>query len=298
MYIYFHRKRRLSEFFTARNFFINRFSSMESFLDYSKLSALFTAYAPKVAGALLTLAIGLWVINRISEKLQNYLKARGVEDTVRPFLTSLISVGLKVMLLLSVASMFGIETTSFVAIISALAFAIGLALQGSLGHFASGVLILIFKPYKVGDLVTIGGITGNVEAIQVFNTLLLTPDNRRVIIPNGVVTSGVITNNSSPGIIRVDMTFGIGYRDDIDKARRVIQEAADSCPMVLKDPPVDIFVSALADSSVNFAVRPWCKSEQFWDVYFYMHEHIKKGFDRAGVSIPFPQMDVYVQKAG
>ena len=270
---------------------------MESLFDYSKFAELFTAYAPKIIGAILTLVIGLWVINRLTAQIRRMLIARKIEETVQPFIASVISVGLKVMLLLSVASMFGIETTSFIAIISALVFAIGLALQGSLGHFASGVLILIFKPYKVGDLVTIGGTTGHVEEIQVFNTLLLTLDNRRVIIPNGVVTGGVIVNNSAPGTIRVDMTFGIGYGDDIDKARKVIQEVADGCPMVLKDPKVDIFVSELGDSSVNFAVRPWCKSEQFWDVYFYMHEHIKKGFDKSGVSIPFPQMDVHLPKA-
>ncbi|MEZ4943116.1 MAG: mechanosensitive ion channel [Saprospiraceae bacterium] len=271
---------------------------METLFDYSKFAELFTAYAPKIVGAILTLTIGLWLINWLTGRIKAALKLRGVEESVRPFIASLISVGLKVMLLLSVAGMFGIETTSFIAILSALVFAIGLALQGSLGHFASGVLVLIFKPYKVGDLVTIDGTTGNVEEIQVFNTLLLTPDNRRVIIPNGIVTSGKIINNTSPGKIRVDMTFGISYSDDIDRARQVIQEAADSCPLILKDIPVDIFVSELADSSVNFAVRPWCKSEQFWDVYFYMHEHIKKGFDKSGVSIPFPQMDVHLPKAG
>ncbi|MCB9332595.1 MAG: mechanosensitive ion channel [Lewinellaceae bacterium] len=271
---------------------------METLFDYSKFSELFTAYAPKIVGAVLTLAIGLWLINWLTGRIKAALKFRGVEESVRPFIASLFSVGLKVMLLLSVASMFGIETTSFVAILSALVFAIGLALQGSLGHFASGVLILIFKPYRVGDLVTINDITGHVEEIQVFNTLLLTLDNRRVIIPNGVVTSGVITNNSSPGKIRVDMTFGISYGDDIDRARKVIQEVADGCPLIFKDIPVDIYVSGLGDSSVNFAVRPWCKSEQFWDVYFYMHEHIKKGFDKSGVSIPFPQMDVHLPKAG
>jgi small conductance mechanosensitive channel len=271
---------------------------METLFDYSKFAELFTAYAPRIVGAILTLVIGLWIINRLTNRIKAVLKVRGVEESVRPFIASIISVGLKVMLLLSVASMFGIETTSFIAILSALVFAVGLALQGSLGHFASGVLILIFKPYKVGDLVTIEGKTGHVEEIQVFNTLILTPDNRRVIIPNGVVASGVIVNNSGAGTIRVDMTFGIGYGDDIDRARKVIQEVADGCPLVMKDPKVDIFVSELGDSSVNFAVRPWCKSELYWDVYFYMHEHIKKGFDKSGVTIPFPQMDVHLPKAG
>lgn len=271
---------------------------MESFLDFTKLQALLSAYAPKIIGAVLTLIIGLWIANWLTRQSKAFMRARGVDHNVVPFLASVISVGLKVMVLLSVASMFGIETTSFIAIFSALAFAIGLALQGSLGHFASGVLILIFKPYKVGDLVRIGGETGNVEEIQVFNTLLLTPDGKRVIIPNGIVTSGVITNISGPGTIRVDMTFGISYSDDIDRARKVIQEVADGCPMVLKSPPIDILVSELGDSSVNFAVRPWCNSEHFWDVYFYMHEHIKKAFDKSGVSIPFPQLDVHLPKAG
>lgn len=271
---------------------------METLLDFSKLSELFTTYAPKVVGAILTLVFGLWLANWLTGRIRAAMKSRAIDEHVVPFIASVISVGLKVMVLLSVASMFGIETTSFVAIFSALAFAIGLALQGSLGHFASGVLILIFKPYKVGDLVNIGGNIGDVEEIQVFNTLLLTPDGKRVIIPNGVVTGGVIINISGPGTIRVDMTFGISYHDDIDRARKVIQEVADGCAMVLKTPPVDILVSELADSSVNFAVRPWCKSEHFWDVYFYMHEHIKKAFDKSGVSIPFPQMDVHLPKAG
>ncbi len=271
---------------------------METFFDFAKLQEIFTIYAPKVVGAVLTLVIGLWLANWLTNRIRAILKVRGVDESVLPFLASIVSVGLKVMVLLSVAGMFGIETTSFVAIFSALAFAIGLALQGSLGHFASGVLILIFKPYKVGDLVNIGGNVGNVEEIQVFNTLLLTPDGKRVIIPNGVVTGGVITNISGPGIIRVDMTFGISYRDDIDRAREVIQGVADASKLILKDPPVDILVSELGDSSVNFAVRPWCKSEHFWDVYFYMHEHIKKAFDKSGVSIPFPQMDVHLPKAG
>lgn len=269
---------------------------MEDFFDFSKLSEMITLYAPKVVGALLTLFIGLWLANWLTRQVRRILFKRGFDESVLPFIASIISVGLKVMVLLSVAGMFGIETTSFIAIFSALAFAIGLALQGSLGHFASGVLILVFKPYKVGDLVTINGITGNVEEIQVFNTLLLTPDNRRVIIPNGVVTSGVITNNTSPGKIRVDMTFGVSYGDDIDKTRKIIQEVADGCPLVLKAPAVDIFVSEHGASSVNFAVRPWCKSEDFWNVYFYMHEHLKKAFDKGGVSIPFPQMDVHLDK--
>ncbi len=265
-------------------------------LNFDKLSEMLTTYAPKVAGAILTLIIGFWVIKRLSKITSNLLEKKNFDETVRPFLVSIVDVGLKVTLLLAVASMFGINVTSFIAIFTALAFAIGMALQGSLGHFASGVLLLMFKPYKVGDLVSINGETGVVEAIQIFNTLLRTPDNKRIIIPNGVVTSGTITNISGQGTIRVDMSFGIGYNDDIDKARSIIKEVADKSDLILKDPPIDIFVQELADSSVNFAVRPWCKSEHFWDVYFYMHENIKKAFDQQGVSIPFPQMDVHLDK--
>lgn len=254
-------------------------------------------YAPSVLVAILTLIIGFWIIGWITKLLRNTLRKRGVDESITPFLVSLVSVGLKVLLLLSVASKFGVETTSFVAILGAMAFAIGMALQGSLGNFASGVMILLFKPYKVGDLVDVQGNTGVVKEIQIFNTILMTPDNKKVILPNSVVTSGAITNISGQGEIRVDMTYGIGYTDDIDKAKAIIQQVADSCPQIDKNKPVDIFVSELADSSVNFAVRPWAKSEHYWDVYFYMHENIKKEFDKQGVSIPFPQMDVHTHSA-
>ncbi len=264
--------------------------------NIDKLSELITTYAPKVIGAILTLIIGFWVVRRISNMVSRMLQKRKMDETIRPFLVSLVDTGLKIMVLLAVASMFGIDVTSFIAIFTALAFAIGMALQGSLGHFASGVLLLIFKPYKVGDLVSLSGETGVVESIQIFNTLLRTPDNKRIIVPNGVITSSIITNISGQGTIRVDMTFGIGYEDDIDKARNIIREVAGNCPHILQDPPMDIFVSELADSSVNFAVRPWCKSEHYWDVYFYMHENIKKAFDEQGISIPYPQMDVHLDK--
>lgn len=252
-------------------------------------------FAPTLLMAILALIIGFWIIARITGVLNKTMERRSVDASIRPFLGSLINVGLKVLLLLSVASMFGIETTSFIAILGAMAFAIGMALQGSLGNFASGVMILLFKPYKVGDLVEVQGQTGVVSEIQIFNTLLITPDNKKVILPNSVVTSGAITNISGQGEIRVDMTFGIGYTDDIDKARTVIQQVADACPHVMKEKPVDIFISALADSSVNFAVRPWCKSAHYWDVYFYMHENIKKEMDEHNISIPFPQVDVHMQ---
>ena len=271
---------------------------METQTIVEKITAMAIEYAPSVLMAIVTLVVGFWIIGWIRKLVERALVKGGVDESLRPFLLSLISVGLKVLLLLSVASKFGVETTSFVAILGAMAFAIGLALQGSLGNFASGVMILLFKPYKVGDLVEVQGHTGFVNEIQIFNTLLLTQDNRKIIIPNSIVTSGAITNISGQGEIRVDMTFGIGYTDDIDKARTIIQKVADSCPQVLQSKPVDIFVSELADSSVNFAVRPWCNSEYYWDVYFYLHENIKKEFDNNNISIPFPQMDVHTHSVG
>ncbi len=188
----------------------------------SDLSQLFMQYLPKIAMVVLTLVIGLWIIGWITQLLEKAMQKRGFDQTIRPFLASLVNVGLKVMLLLSVAGMFGIETTSFVAIFAALAFAIGSALSGSLGHFASGVILLISRPYKVGDLVTIGGgQTGTVNEIQVFNTVLLTLDNKKIIIPNGVVTSNIMTNISGQGTIRVDMTFNVAGSSDIDTVRGV-----------------------------------------------------------------------------
>lgn len=265
--------------------------------DLQQITDLIIGYAPKVVGAIITLIIGFWIIGRITSMVKKNMTRRGIDETIRPFLTSLVSVGLKVLLLLSVASMFGIETTSFVAIFGALAFAIGMALQGSLGHFASGVLLLIFKPYKVGDLVSIGGgNVGTVEAIQVFNTILLTLDNKKIIVPNSVVTSNVITNISGQGIIGVELTFGISYTDDIDKAREIILQVGKECPHILDDPAQAVVVAELGNSSVNLATRPFCNSENYWATFFYMNEHVKKAFDKGGVSIPFPQMDVHLDK--
>ncbi len=267
-------------------------------IDLTKIPESVLLYLPKVALALLTLIIGFWIIGRVTRFFRNTMEKRDVDPSVTPFISSLISVGLKIMLLLSVAGMFGIETTSFIAIFSALAFAIGLALQGTLGHFASGVLLLIFRPYKVGDLVEIGGgNNGTVEEIQVFNTVLATLDNKRVIVPNGAVTSNVITNISGQGIIGVELTFGIGYDDSIDEARKIILQVEKDCPLILDDPAPGVVVAELADSSVNLNTRPFCKSEDYWDAYFYLQEHVKKEFDKAGIGIPYPQMDVHLKQS-
>ncbi len=256
-------------------------------------------YLPKIAAALLIFIVGLWLANKISSAVLSRIGKNGTVDaTVAPFLKSLISVGLKILVLLAAASQLGMQVTSFIAIISALAFAVGLALQGSLGHFASGVLLLIFRPYKVGDLVTIGGgETGKVAELQIFNTVLATLHNKRVIIPNGNVTSNVITNISGQEIIGVELTFGISYTDSIDKARDIILEVGKACPYILDEPAQGVVVASLGDSSVNLATRPFVKSSDYWPTFFYMQEHVKKAFDKGGVAIPFPQMDVHMKQA-
>lgn len=270
---------------------------MEKYFDLDKFSELITLYTPKVVGAILTLIIGFWLAGFITKYVKRILDRKGVDKTIQPFLSSMFNVAIKIMVLLAVAGMFGVETTSFIAVFGALAFAIGMALQGSLGHFASGVLLLTFRPYKIGDYVELGGgKTGTVEEIQIFNTVLLTLDNKKIIIPNGLVTSNVMTNISGQGILGVEMTYGIAYNDDIDKAREIILRVGNECEHILKDPAQGVVVSELGDSSVNLATRPFVKSENYWDTYFYMQENVKKAFDKEGISIPFPQMDVHLPK--
>ena len=253
-------------------------------------------YAPKVVLAIVTLLIGLWVIKVLVRGVGKGLDRSKVDESLKKFLGSVISVILKILLLISVASMVGIETTSFVAIMGAAGLAVGLALQGSLANFAGGVLILLFKPFKIGDFIDAQGYTGSVKEIQIFNTILKTSDNKTIIIPNGGLSSGSITNFSVESTRRVDMTFGIGYSDDIKKAKEVLNSIVNSDERVIKDPEPLIVVSELADSSVNFAVKTWVKAEDYWGLYFDMQEKVKLEFDKQGISIPFPQQDVYLYK--
>lgn len=259
---------------------------------------LVVSWAGKIAVALLIVIVGFWIANRLTKVLSQRLAKSNTDPTIINFAKSMVGTGLKILVLLAAVSQLGVAVTSFIAILSAMAFAIGLALQGTLGHFASGVLLLFFRPYKVGDLVTIGGgETGTVKELQIFNTILATLDNKRVIVPNGQVTSNVITNISGQEMIGVELTFGIGYEDDIDKARGIILRVGEECPHILKDPAQGVVVAELADSSVNLATRPFCKSEHYWDVFFYMQENVKKAFDKEGINIPYPQMDVHMQNS-
>lgn len=260
------------------------------------ISNLLIEYAPKVFGAILTLIIGFWVAGKISRIFKKTLTKREIDPTIVPFLGSMVSITLKILVVLSAASMFGLQVTSFIAIFSAVAFAIGLALQGTLGHLASGVLLLIFKPYKVGDFIIAQSYSGTVKEIQLFNTILTTLDNRIIIIPNGAITSGPIENLTEPGERVLDLTYGIGYTDDIDNARKVLQSVVHACPGFLKEKDANILVKNLGDSSVDFAVRFWVKVDDYWSAFFFMQEEVKKAFDREGVNIPFPQMDVHVKQ--
>ena len=259
-----------------------------------KAVELIMLYAPKLLLAIITLLVGLWVIKLIVRGLGKAMARSKVDVSLQKFLSSLLGILLKILLIISVASMVGIATTSFVAILGAAGLAVGLALQGSLANFAGGVLILLFKPFTVGDVIDAQGYVGKVHTIQVFNTILKTPDNKTIIIPNGPLSNGSITNFSTETRRRVDMTFGIGYDDDINKAREVLNGLVKNDSRILDDPEPQIVVSELADSSVNFAVRVWCDSADYWGIYFDMHEKVKMAFDQNGIGIPYPQTDVHL----
>ena len=265
-------------------------------LIFEQIQAFLATYALKALGAVLTLVIGFWVVGYLTRLAKKAMEKNDIDLSLRSFLGSLISIGLKILLLLSVAGMFGVEVTSFIAIFSAMAFAVGLALQGNLANFAGGMIVLIFKFYKVGDFIQAQGHEGTVKEIQIFHTVLLALDNRIIIIPNGAMTSGPIQNYTAMGERRHDLVVGIGYDDDIDKAKAIIQEVVKSIPDINHEAGYDIFVKSLGDSSVNFAVRFVAKNEFFWPAFKYFWEQIKKEFDKNDIGIPYPQMDVHVKK--
>lgn len=253
-------------------------------------------YGPKLLLAIITLLIGLWIIKHLVRLVEKGLNKGKTDSTLVPFAMNLVSWVLKLLLFLSVATMIGIETTSFIAIFSAATLAIGLALQGSLSNFAGGVMLLIFRPYKTGDLIEAQGHLGVVKTIQLFNTILISPENKTIIVPNGAVAGNSIVNFTAEGQLRVDLSAGISYDADLKKAKQVLMDILVNDPLVLKDPAPFVGVSEMADSSVNFAVRPWAKVEDYWTVYFGVNEKIKLALDEAGIPIPFPQMDVHLDK--
>ena len=259
-----------------------------------KLTEFFVLYGPKVIGAILVLIIGLWVIKVIMKGFAKMMDNRDVSPSLKPFLISMAGIILKILLVVSVLGMVGVEVTSFIAILGAAGLALGLALSGTLQNFAGGVMILLFKPYEVGHFIEAQGYTGTVDEIQIFNTIMSTPDNRVIIIPNGGLSTGSMINYSARETRRVDWTFGIGYGDGTGKAKETLMELINSDSRIKKDPEPFVAVSELADSSVNFAVRVWVDSADYWGVFFDMNEKVYNTFGTKGLNIPYPQMDVHV----
>ena len=260
----------------------------------SKVYEIITVFGVKIVGAIVVFIIGRWISKFFANLFRKFMDKREVDPTVTKFVGSLIYFALLTFVVLAALGLLGVQTTSFIAVIGAAGLAIGLALQGSLANFAAGFLLILFRPFKVGDFIDAAGVAGTVEAIQIFTTRLATPDNKTIIIPNSKLTGDNIINFSAKGTRRADMVFGIGYEDDIDKARNIITDVLSNDERVLKDPPLQVAVSELADSSVNFVVRAWVNAGDYWGVVFDTTEAVKKRFDAEGVSIPFPQRDVHV----
>lgn len=253
-------------------------------------------YGPQVVLAIVVLIIGLIVIGFVTKAFRRVLTKRGADPSLIPFLSSLLGATLKVMLLISVIGMVGIEVTSFVAVLGAAGLAVGLALQGTLQNFAGGVIILILKPLKVGDFIEAVGHSGTVNEIQIFNTYLKTPDNVTIVIPNGQLANSSIKNYTTEDLRRVDWVFGVGYGDKAELAREVLMDLIKKDERILSDPEPFIALKELGDSSVNFVVRVWAKKEDYWGIHFDMNENVYKEFANRGLNIPFPQMDVHVHQ--
>jgi small conductance mechanosensitive channel len=270
---------------------------MDNFhLNPEKMVELVIAYLPRLALAIVTLIVGLWLIRMFVKGIGRFMESRKVDESLRPFLQSIASIVLKVLLLVSVMGMIGIEMTSFIAVLGALGLSIGMALSGALQHFAGGVLILIYKPFKKGDFIEAQGQKGNVKEIRIFNTILSTIDNKTVFIPNGPLSTGTIVNFSAEEKRRIDMVISISYSDDMDKARLILQKLVDSGPGILKDPAPLIAVSELGTNSVDLAVRVWVNSKDFQDVNFAFLEAVKKEFDKEKITIPPSQMHIHVKR--
>lgn len=256
---------------------------------------LVAGYGPKILGAILIYIVGSWIIKKLIGLLKKVMAKGSYDESLQKFLANLVSWALKIFLIITVISKLGVETTSLAAVIAAAGLAVGLALQGSLSNFAGGVLIMIFKPYRIGDLIEAQGALGVVKEIEIFTTKLTSPENKLVIVPNGAMANGNIVNYTAEGKIRVDTVIGVAYEEDIKQTKAVLMEVLTSNPQVLQDPAPSVNVLELADSSVNFAVRPFCKPEDYWDVYFATYEGCKLALDEAGIEIPYPH-EVEIKK--
>ena len=262
-----------------------------------ELKAGLIAFAPKIVSALLVLVIGLWTIRLLGKLIGRFMSARHYEASLQTFLLSFFKVTMNILLIITVASMLGVNTTSFAALIAGAGIAIGAALNGSLGNFAGGVMMLVFKPFKIGDLIEAQGITGNITEMGIFNTVVLTPDHKTVIIPNGPLSTGIITNYTTAGYLRVDIEFAIAPDVDIEKARKVSVEAMQSHDKVLKEPLPEVSVLKVGDGMVKLAIRPYCLQADYWDVYFNVQELVKNAWDKNGIDGPVPHR-VIITKQG
>ena len=250
----------------------------------------------RIAIACVIFYVGRWIVRRLTTVIHKIFIKRDVEASLATFLLSLVNISMTFILIIIVISFLGIDTTSFIAIFASAGLAVGMALSGTLQNFAGGVLVLLLKPYRVGDFIEAQGQTGTVKAITLFSTVLATPDNKNIILPNGGMSTGIINNYSKENIRRVDWTFGIAYGDDYDKAKATIASLLEADDRVMKDPAYFIALGALADSSVNITVRAWVASEDYCGVFFDMNEKVYKTFPKEGLNIPFPQMDVHLDK--
>ena len=254
-------------------------------------------FAMSLATAIVIFVVGKWIVNLLTKMMRKLMRRQEVDQTLETFVSNLARMVMMMFVFIAAIGALGIQTTSFIAILGAAGLAIGLALQGSLSNFASGVLIVLFRPFKVGDFVEAAGIAGAVVEVQILTTVLKTGDNKQIIVPNSQIMGDIITNYSANDTRRVDMVVGVGYDDDLDKVRSTIEDLVAADDRILGDPACTIAVSELADSSVNFVVRPWVKTSDYWGVMFDLTEAIKKRFDKEGISFPFPQQDVHLYKA-
>ena len=268
---------------------------MEDVNKYAEMvQALATAYGLKVIAAIVIFVIGKWLSGVLSRAVGKAMRRAQTDEMLVKFVVNLAYAALLAFVALAALAQLGIQTTSFIAIVGAAGLAIGLALQGSLSNFAAGVMLIIFRPFKVGDFIEAAGTSGVVEEILIFSTKMKSPDNKQLYVPNGSILSGTIVNYSAKDQRRVDLVFGCGYGDDIKKAKALLEEIVTGNALVLDDPVPTIGVLELGDNSVNFAVRPWVKTGDYWDAYFQITEAVKQRFDEAGISIPFPQRDVHL----
>ena len=256
-----------------------------------------TSFGLKLIGAIIVLIAGFWVVSRIGKGLTALMEKRDFDRSLRGFLKSVSVITLKVLVVITVLSMVGLQMTSFIAILGAAGLAIGMALSGTLQNFAGGVLLLILKPFKVGDFIEAQSFMGTVKDIQIFNTVLHSPDNRKIIIPNGGLATGAVINFSAQPTRRVQWVFGVAYGDDFQKAKQVLFSLLKADKRILDDPAPSVTLSELADSSVDITVRAWVNTSDFWSVFFDMNEKVYETFDKEGLNIPFPQMDVHLQNS-